>query len=177
MKIARVRLPGQQGPTIGLVDEASSEILDAGQVIQQLGLAVDASTAVELVRHNTEHAGALSDAVKDLSQFSITRWPVDSLRFLCPHRGGLPQGLPRLRGAPQQRPQAQQHGNPAQRGTTFRSTTRGTTAPWAAMTSLSTGPVSASRWTTSWNWPASSAKRASTYPWSTPTSTSAATAS
>ena len=88
MKIARVRLPGQQGPTVGLVDEARSEILDAGQVIQQLGLAVDASTAVELVRHNTEHAGALSDAVKDLSQFSVTRWPVDSLRFLCPIEAG-----------------------------------------------------------------------------------------
>ena len=88
MKIARVRLPGQQGPTIGLVDEASSEILDAGQVIQQLGLAVDASTAVELVRYNTERAGALSDAVKDLSQFSATRWPIDSLRFLAPIEAG-----------------------------------------------------------------------------------------
>ena len=88
MKIARVRLPGQQGPTIGLVDEARSEILDAGQVIQQLGLAVDASTAVELVRHNTEHAGALSNAVKDLSRFSATRWPIDSLRFLAPIEAG-----------------------------------------------------------------------------------------
>ena len=88
MKIARVRLPGQQGPTIGLVDEASSEILDAGQVIQQLGLAVDASTAVELVRYNTEHAGALSNAVKDLSRFSATRWPIDSLRFLAPIEAG-----------------------------------------------------------------------------------------
>jgi 2-keto-4-pentenoate hydratase/2-oxohepta-3-ene-1,7-dioic acid hydratase in catechol pathway len=88
MKIARVRLPGQQGPTIGLVDEARSEILDAGQVIQQLGLAVDASTAVELVRYNTEHAGALSDAVKDLSRFSVTRWPIDSLRFLAPIEAG-----------------------------------------------------------------------------------------
>ena len=88
MKIARVRLPGQQGPTIGLVDEASSEILDAGQVIQQLGLAVDASTAVELVRHNTEQAGALSNAVKDLSPFSATRWPIDSLRFLAPIEAG-----------------------------------------------------------------------------------------
>ena len=88
MKIARVRLPGQQGPTIGLVDEASSEIFDAGQVIQQLGLAVDASTAVELVRYNTEHAGALSNAVKDLSSFSATRWPIDSLRFLAPIEAG-----------------------------------------------------------------------------------------
>ena len=88
MKIARVRLPGQQGPTIGLVDEARSEILDAGQVIQQLGLAVDASTAVELVRHNTEQAGALSNAVKDLSPFSATRWPIDSLRFLAPIEAG-----------------------------------------------------------------------------------------
>jgi 2-keto-4-pentenoate hydratase/2-oxohepta-3-ene-1,7-dioic acid hydratase in catechol pathway len=88
MKIARVRLPGQQGPTIGLVDEARSEILDAGQVIQQLGLTVDASTAVELVRYNTEHAGALSDAVKDLSRFSVTRWPIDSLRFLAPIEAG-----------------------------------------------------------------------------------------
>ena len=88
MKIARVRLPGQQGPTIGLVDEASSEILDAGQVIQQLGLAVDASTAVELVRYNTEHAGALSNAVKDLSRFSATRWPIDSVRFLAPIEAG-----------------------------------------------------------------------------------------
>ena len=88
MKIARVRLPGQQGPTIGLVDEVSSEILDAGQVIQQLGLAVDASTAVELVRYNTEHAGALSNAVKDLSSFSATRWPIDSLRFLAPIEAG-----------------------------------------------------------------------------------------
>ena len=88
MKIARVRLPGQQGPTIGLVDEASSEILDAGQVIQQLGLAVDASTAVELVRYNTEHAGALSNAVKDPSRFNATRWPIDSLRFLAPIEAG-----------------------------------------------------------------------------------------
>ena len=88
MKIARVRLPGQQGPTIGLVDEARSEILDAGQVIQQLGLAVDASTAVELVRYNTEHAGALSNAVKDLSRFSATRWTIDSLRFLAPIEAG-----------------------------------------------------------------------------------------
>ena len=88
MKIARVRLPGQQGPTVGLVDEARSEILDAGQVIQQLGLAVDASTAVELVRYNTEHAGALSNAVKDLSRFSATRWPIDSLRFLAPIEAG-----------------------------------------------------------------------------------------
>ena len=88
MKIARVRLPGQQGPTIGLVDEANSQILDAGQVVRQLGLNVNASTAVELVRYNTEHAGALSDAVKDLSQFSATRWPIDSLRFLAPIEAG-----------------------------------------------------------------------------------------
>ncbi len=84
MKIARVRLPGEEGPTIGLVDEANSQILDAAQVVQQLGLNANASTAVDLVRYNTEHAGALSDAVKDLSQFNATRWPLDSLRFLCP---------------------------------------------------------------------------------------------
>ena len=53
MKIARVRLPGEQGPTIGLVDEPNAQILDARQVVQQLGLPVDASTALELVRYNT----------------------------------------------------------------------------------------------------------------------------
>ncbi len=84
MKIARVRLPGEQGPTIGLVDEAAAEILDAGQVVQQLGLPANASTAVDLVRYNTENKGALSNAVRDLSQFSATRWPFDSLRFLAP---------------------------------------------------------------------------------------------
>ena len=84
MKIARVRLPGEQGPTIGLVDEAAAEILDAGQVVQQLGLPVNASTAVALVRYNTENRGALSNAVKDLSQFNASRWPIDSLRFLAP---------------------------------------------------------------------------------------------
>lgn len=84
MKIARVRLPGQEGPTIGLVDEPNSRILDAGQVVQQLGLPVDASTAVELVRYNTETNGALSEDAKDLSQFNATRWPIDSLRFLAP---------------------------------------------------------------------------------------------
>jgi 2-keto-4-pentenoate hydratase/2-oxohepta-3-ene-1,7-dioic acid hydratase in catechol pathway len=84
MKIARVRLPRDDGATIGLVDEARSEILDAGQVVRQLGLPVSASTAVELVRYNTENSGALADAVKDLSRFNATRWPIDSLRFLAP---------------------------------------------------------------------------------------------
>ena len=70
------------------MDEANSQILDAGQVVRQLGLNVNASTAVELVRYNTEHAGALSDAVKDLSQFSATRWPIDSLHFLAPIEAG-----------------------------------------------------------------------------------------
>ena len=84
MKIARVRLPRDDGVTIGLVDEARSEILDAGQVVRQLGLPVSASTAVELVRYNTENSGALSGAVKDLSGFNATRWSIDSLRFLAP---------------------------------------------------------------------------------------------
>lgn len=84
MKIARVRLPSEEGPTIGLVDEPNSQILNAGQVVQQLGLPVDASTAVELVRYNTETNGTLSDGVKDLSRFNATRWPIDSLRFLAP---------------------------------------------------------------------------------------------
>ena len=84
MKIARVRLPGEQGPTIGLVDEPNAQILDAQQVVQQLGLPVDASTALELVRYNTETGGALSETTKDLSRFNATRWSVDSLRFLAP---------------------------------------------------------------------------------------------
>ena len=84
MKIVRVRPPGQNGVVVGLVDEANSQVLDAGQVAGHLGLPVDASTAVELVRHNTEAGGALSAAVKDLSAFDATRWPADSLGYLAP---------------------------------------------------------------------------------------------
>ena len=88
MKVARVSPGAASGIKVGFVDEARSQVLDASQVCTELQVPIDASTAVEVVRYNTETEGSLSRALINLSDFGANRWPIDSVTFHAPIESG-----------------------------------------------------------------------------------------
>ena len=180
MKIARVRLPGEEGPDHRAwwtrLELARFWML--GRWCSSLALPVYASTAVELVRYNTERAGAL--VRRGEGPLSVQRHP------LAHQLLALPSAPSRQAPSRTSSPSRCTSATPAS-ATTWRFPPAWYDLPVYYKGNHRTlrrprrvcllAPFQRAAWTTSWNWPASLAKRASIYPWSTPTSTSAATAS
>lgn len=69
---------------IGIVDVPNNRVMDARGVFSHIGIELGSTTAIEIIKLNTDSDGQISDKLRDIESINASSWSLDEVIYLAP---------------------------------------------------------------------------------------------